>query len=83
MLIFRKLIISLCKKINTDELIELINEISLILKDKYSDVKLRDNLKEKHPNDKNFKVEHPTPLQLSNSPNQHLLSITKNFQIGF
>ena len=63
MLKFRKLIIWLCKKFDRDELLELIHEINLILKDKYSDIKPRDDFKEKHPNYRNFKVDPLAPLQ--------------------
>jgi len=60
---FRKLIIWLCKKFNREELLELIHEINLILKDKYSNIKPRDDFKEKHPNYRNFKVDPLAPLE--------------------
>jgi len=63
MLKFRKLIIWLCKKFNREELLELIHEINLILKDKYSNIKPRDDFKEKHPNYRNFKVDPLAPLE--------------------
>lgn len=63
MLKFRKLIIWLCKKFNRQELLELIHEINLILQDKYSDLKPRDDFKEKHPNYRDFKVDPLAPLE--------------------
>ena len=63
MLKFRKIIIWLFKKFNREELIELAHEINLILEDKYSDIKPKDDFKEKHPNYRNFKVDPLAPLE--------------------
>lgn len=63
MLKFRTIIVWLCKKFNRQELLELVHELNLILKDKYAQPKPRDDFKEKHPNYRNFKVDPLAPLE--------------------
>ncbi len=62
MIKFKTIIIWLCKKFNREQLFELIDQLIKILDDKYSDIKPKDDFKEKHPNYRNFKADPLAPL---------------------
>lgn len=62
MIKFKSIIIWLCKKFNREQLFELIDQLIKILNDKKSEIKPKDDFKEKHPNYRNFKVDPLAPL---------------------
>ena len=62
MIKFKGIIIWLCKKFTRKELLELIDQLIKILNDKNSDIKPKDDFKEKHPNYRSFKVDPLAPL---------------------
>lgn len=62
MIKFKSIIIWLCKKFNREQLLELIDQLIKILHDKNSEIKPKDDFKEKHPNYRNFKADPLAPL---------------------
>ena len=62
MIKFKSIIIWLCKKFNREQLFELVDQLINILHDKNSEIKPKDDFKEKHPNYRNFKVDPLAPL---------------------
>ena len=62
---FKGAIIRLCKKSTRKELLELIDQLIKIPNDKNSEIKPKDDFKEKHPNYRSFKVNPLAPLNAS------------------
>jgi transposase-like protein len=62
MLKFKSIIVWLFKKFTREQLLELIDELVRILQDKDSDLKPKDDFKEKHPNYRNFYADPLEPL---------------------
>ena len=62
MIKFKGILIWLCKKFTRNELLELIDHLIKILNDKNSEIKPKDDFKEKHPNYRLFKVDPLAPL---------------------
>ncbi|NIA11317.1 MAG: hypothetical protein GWP10_16725, partial [Nitrospiraceae bacterium] len=62
MIKFKGIIIWLCKKFTRTELLELIDQLIKILNDQNSEIKPKDDFKEKHPNYRSFNVDPLAPL---------------------
>lgn len=55
----------ICKKFTSEQIINLMEELALVLEDKYSDLKPKDTFKEKHPKYSDFSVDPLAPLDYS------------------
>jgi transposase-like protein len=84
MLKFKFVIVWLFKKFNREQLLELIDELIKILKDKNSQLKPKDAFKEKHPNYRNFYADPLEPLDAAevyqNRPNIEYKTILANYK---
>ena len=59
---FKNIIIWLFKRLTREQLLELVDQILKALQDKNSNIKPKDDFKEKHPNYRNFKADPLAPL---------------------
>lgn len=61
----QNLVVWICKKFTGEQIINLIEELTLVLEDKYSDLKPKDAFREKHPNYRDFGTDPLAPLDYS------------------
>ena len=84
MMKFKSIIIWLCKKFTRQQLLELIDQLIKILQDKNSDIKPKDDFKEKNPNYRDFKVDPLAPLNaaefIDSSPNLNFKTLLLQYE---
>ena len=61
----QSLVVWICKKFTSEQITNLMEELSLVLEDKYSDLKPKDAFKEKHPKYRDFSADPLAPLDYS------------------
>lgn len=61
----QSLVVWICKKFTSEQIINLMEELTLVLEDKYSDLKPKDAFKEKHPKYRDFSADPLAPLDYS------------------
>src|SRR3990172_3413860 len=64
-----RFVIWICKKFSRDEIEEIIAELVKVIENKNSEIKFKDDFKQKHPNYRNFQIDPLLPL--TESPKKH------------
>lgn len=58
----QRFVIWICKHFNREQIINVVDELTKVLNDKYSDLQPKDEFKDKHPKYRDFKVDPLAPL---------------------
>jgi hypothetical protein len=61
----QRFVIWVCKKFDREQIFNIIDELVLVLADKYHNIKPKDEFKEKHPNYREFNTDPLAPLDYS------------------
>lgn len=57
-----RFVIWICSKFNREQIQTIVKELSLVLENSYPEITLKDDLKQKYPNYRNFTVDSKPPL---------------------
>ena len=58
----QRFVVWICKHFNREQILNIVDELTKVLNDKYSDLQPKDEFKDKHPNYRNFSVDPLAPL---------------------
>ena len=64
-----RFVVWICKKFTRDEIEKIIAELVIVIENKNSEIKFKDDFKQKHPNYRNFQIDPLLPL--TESPKKH------------
>ena len=58
----QRFVIWICRRFNREQILNIIDELITVLNDQNSDIKIKDDFKEKHPGYRNFSASPLAPL---------------------
>ena len=58
----QRFVIWICRRFNREQILSIIDELTMVLNDKNPDIKIKDDFKEKHPGYRDFNVSPLAPI---------------------